>query len=159
MRRGRHRSSTAVGMSRQETSRLQESNSTNATNATNGNNGNSGNNGNKMREFIPIVGSSSLAALRSIASLPQQQQQQRRAMTSAGTRRNSRRKKDQFLTDLLASSLKQKDRDVNGMCRGRPKGVVVALNSKLTGEGRRQQVVNIHQLPSTLPGVALSRSR
>jgi hypothetical protein len=140
-------------MSRQETSRLQESNSTNATN------GNNGNNGNKMREFIPIVGSSSLAALRSIASLPQQQQQQRRATTSAGTRRNSRRKKDQFLTDLLTSSLKQKDRDVNGMCRGRPKGVAVALNSKLTGKGRRQQVVNIHQLPSTLPGVALSRSR
>ena len=158
LRRGRNntsRSSTAIGMSRQEATRSQETNTT--TNPRNGNN---------MREFIPIVGSSSLTALRRVARLPPSQQHQRRAMTSSGKRRTSKTKKDQFVADLLASSLKKKDRDVNGMCRGRPKGVAVALNSKLTGKAIRQQVVNIHKLrpkspveAHTLPGVALSRSR
>ena len=58
----------------------------------------------------------------------------------------------------------QKDRDVNGMCRGRPKGVAVALNSRLKNTGRFQEstkpvnghhVVNIH----SLPGVTVSHGR
>ena len=154
------RSSTAIGMSRQQAAAA-----------------------GRLREFIPIVGATSGSRGRGGGGYGGGQQQHQRAVSRGGGRQggggslrtgslrknmgsNQRNNNASSLSSSLSSlarahSTSKKDRDINGMCRGRPKGILVSPKSRLQGSikinhsNRGHSNVEAH----SLPGVSLAQGR
>ena len=93
-----------------------------------------------------------------IGSTQQQQQQQQQQTLKRAS-----------ISSLLRRQARQpRDRGVNGMCRGRPKGVLVALQKRSGGSGggsgglqrgMKQSQSQRNQAMSSIPGVTLAQRR
>ena len=127
--------------------------------------------GRMLREFVPMV-NTGVGSSGSMSNT-------RRAATSVGRRRrnNNNMHGSGGGVGRLSQNRTTTDRSVNGMCRGRPKGVAVALNGRRAmnssmGNWQKQQRPStvVHSLrggsgglarmePRSLPGVTMSPHR